>query len=330
MKRKIEVLLVVCTALLLGCNKMDEPGSLVPLTADQDAGIPSITINDRVLHAEAFGHPDSTLVVCIHGGPSGDYRYMLPAKDLINHGYRVVFYDQVGSGLSQRFNEDYFENKSLDDIFFNELRGVINHYKTRADQKVILLGHSWGAIMATGYAGKYPNEITGMVLIEPGGLKWDDIVEYVANAQAVPLWSEMLNDIFYQDQFISTAKDKHEILDYKMTLLASHGSPNTLETITAKESFWRFGAVINVVSFNYGQKYKPDFSAGMQNFNPPVLFIHGGAGKVYTDAWAQKIAAVFRNKEVFKIAGVGHSGMLDTTPWNATTLPKILDYFNSL
>ncbi len=51
-----------------------------------------------MLHSEAYGHPDSTIIVCIHGGPGGDYRYMLNFKDLADYGYRVVFYDQIGSG----------------------------------------------------------------------------------------------------------------------------------------------------------------------------------------------------------------------------------------
>lgn len=314
---------------MLACKKAEEPGNLVPKTADQDPAVPSITIQNRVLHAEAFGHPDSTMIVCLHGGPSADYRYMLMARDFVSHGYRVVFYDQVGSGLSQRFNERYFEGKNLDGIFLDELKGVIAHYKTKPKQKVILFGHSWGAILATAYAGKYPGEINGLALIEPGGLKWDDIVTYVQKSQSVPLWSEMVNDIFYQDQFISTKKDQHELLDYKLTLLASHGNPNTKEEITGEAGFWRFGAVINLVSFNFGQKYKPDLSEGIENFSKPVLFIHGGAG-IYTDAWAQKIAAVYKNKEVFRIDGVGHSGMLEPAFWNSVTRPKLLSYFKSL
>lgn len=330
MKQKSILILCIGIILFVSCKKMNEPGNLVPKTVDQNPSIPSIKIDDRLLHSEAFGHPDSTMLVCIHGGPSADYRYMLPAKDLVNYGYRLVFYDQIGSGLSQRFNENYYENKNLDEIFLNELKGVIQHYKTKPNQKVILFGHSWGAILATAYAAKYPNEISGMALIEPGGLKWDDIVDYITKSQSVPLWSEMVNDILFKDQFISTDKDNHELLDYKLTLLASHGSPNTLESMTGKEGFWRMGAVINLISFNYGEKYKPDLSEGIQNYNRPILFMYGGAGKVYTDKWAQKISSVYKNKEIFKVPGVGHSGMLEDGPWKNITLPKLITYFNSL
>jgi proline iminopeptidase len=255
---------------------------------------------------------------------------MLRAKDLSNYGYRVVFYDQIGSGLSQRFNEGYFENKDVNELFITELKGVISHYKTKPNQKVILFGHSWGAILATAYSGKYPDEINALAIIEPGGLKWNDIVEYVSKSQNVPLWSEMLNDITYQDQFISTQKNNHEVLDYKLTLVASHGNVNTNESITGNEGFWRFGALINTASFNLGQKDKLDLSIGIENFNKPVLFIYGGSGKVYTDSWAIKIAAVYPLKEIFKVDGVGHSGMLDAGPWNTTTLPKLLRFLKSI
>lgn len=330
MKRKQSFLFAAGFALLMGCNKLDELGNLVPKTADQDPSIPSITINNRVLHSEAFGEPDSTLIICLHGGPGADYRYMLTAKDLVAHGYRVVFYDQVGSGLSQRFDKNYYNNKNLDDLYFNDLTAIIRYYKTKPTQKIILFGHSWGAIMATAYAGKYPNAIDGMVLIEPGGIQWDDIVEYVKQAQSVPLWSEMASDVFYQDLFISTQKDNHEVLDYKMALLASHGSPNTLEKINSTDGFWRFGSVINIASFEYGEEFKPDMGIGIQNFQPPILFLYGGAGKVYTDEWANKISSPYKNKELFKIEGVGHSGMLEESAWTNITLPKILTYLNSL
>ena len=144
--------LFACLVIFLGgCKKIDSPDNLVPITADKDFRIPSIEINDRILHSEAFGHPDSTLVINIHGGPGADYRYMLQVKDLAGAGYRVVFYDPVGSGLSQRFDEDYYKDKNLDEIFLNELKGVINYYKKGKNQKLIHFGHSWGAIMATAY-----------------------------------------------------------------------------------------------------------------------------------------------------------------------------------
>ncbi|RTZ49592.1 hypothetical protein EJ377_03955 [Chryseobacterium arthrosphaerae] len=34
---------------------------------------------------------NGTIVIPLHGGPGGDYRYLLPCKDLADKGYRLYF-----------------------------------------------------------------------------------------------------------------------------------------------------------------------------------------------------------------------------------------------
>ncbi len=285
-----------------------------------------------MLHSEAFGHPDSTMIVCIHGGPGADYRYMLNCRDLADNGYRVVFYDQRGSGLSQRFSQNSYTDLGLGalDVMYDELSGVIAHYRTSPSQKVFLLGHSWGGIMATGYAGKYPNAIQGMVVGEPGGLKYDDILDYVSTALSFKLWSELFNDVTYLDQFITGKEDQHEILDYKFALLAGKNEI-TGEDNSEPESSWRSGAVINTAFSKIGDEFEPDFSQGIHQFEIPVLFLYSEKNKAYPDDWAQKISASYATAELFKVTGVGHDGIIsDDHAWSQITLPRILTYFNSI
>lgn len=340
MKRMDHTSIVMAAAILTafafaGCDEerfIDEPGNLVAKTVDQESSLPSITVNGAMLHSEAFGNRDSTLVVCIHGGPGSDYRYMLNCKDLADHGYRVVFYDQRGSGLSQRFSKDSYVALGTGalDVLYDELTGVIAHYRTSSNQKVFLIGHSWGAMLATAYAGKYPENVQGLVVCEPGGLKWNDVKEFVSNSRAFNLFGEILNDATYLDQFITGKEDDHEILDYKASLMASKNDI-TGDDNTAPGSTWRSGAVINMALFEIGEDYAPDFSEGISNFNTTVLFFYSEKDKAYPDSWAQKISASYPSADVFKIAGVGHDGIIkDESGWTNQTLPVILDYFNAL
>ncbi len=321
--------------LITGCVKeryIYEPGNLVPETVDQDPSLPSITVNGAMLHSEAFGNPASTMIVCIHGGPGGDYRYLLNCKDLADHGYRVVFYDQRGSGLSQRFPRKFYIDleREVIDLMYNDLSGVIAHYRTSPDQKVFLLGHSWGAMLATAYAGKYPAAIQGLAVCEPGGLKWDDMKEFVKKSRSFNLWGEMLNDVTYLDQFITGKEDQHEILDYKVAMMASKNEITEGKS-SSPGSIWRRGAVINMALFEEGEIYSPDFSEGISNFNVPVLFFYSEKDQAYPDSWAQKISAAYNSVDVFRIAGVGHDGIIkNKTAWTNQTLPKMLTYFNSL
>jgi len=277
---------VAAIVLLQSCEKInDEPGSLVPKTADHDASLPAVRINGALLHSEAFGDPDDPLIICLHGGPGADYRYLLNSKDLAEEGYNVVFYDQRGSGLSQRFPLSWYAlqgSDALDKMFYDDLTGIIRHYKTSPGQKVILLSQSWGSMMATAYAGKYPDAIHGLILAEPGGYKWSDVKKYVAESQSFNIWGEALNDATYLDQFFSPGENNHDLLDYKWALI---GSDN--EVVGDKDlPFWRSGAIMLTESFRIGNKLNPDFSQGAAGLTIPVLFFYSENNKAYTTALA--------------------------------------------
>ncbi|MCD2424819.1 alpha/beta hydrolase [Niabella pedocola] len=333
-KSNVSALLFVL--FLVACSTKDRTltgaGNLVAKTADQDPGLPSIKVNNYILHSEAYGPFGATMIVALHGGPGADYRYLLPCKDLAANGYRVVFYDQRGSGLSQRLPKKAYTElgeKAIDQMY-EELKSVIEHYRTRPDQQVVLLGHSWGAMLASGFTGKYPGLVRGLILCEPGGLKWKDVTDYVKKSRSMKLWSEVLNDASYIDQFISGKEDQHEILDYKMSMLSSKND------ITGEGSFdpaisWRDGAVIMDALFEVGEHNKSDFSAGLEQFKKPVLFFFSEKNKAYPESWAQKITAVYPSVNRVKVPGVGHDGII-TNPeaWTKTTLPQILAYLNTL
>ena len=330
-------LLVLASAALMlaSCEKekmMDGPGNLVPRTADHDRTISSITVNGAVLHSEAFGHRDSSMIVCLHGGPGNDYRYILNYKDLADHGYRVVFYDQRGSGLSQRFPSKFYTDKGIGaiDLFYDDLSGVIAHYRTSPQQKVFMLGHSWGAMLATGFVGKNPAAVQGLIVSEPGGLKWDDIKEYVKESSSFALWRELFNDVTFLDQFISGKEDQHEILDYKHGMIAAKNDmtgDNTAETSV----FWRAGAVVSTAFFEIGKSYEPDFSSGIKQFKTPVLFFYSSENEAYPASWAERISGAYHSVNRHKITGVGHRGIVATrSAWTGQTMPKILSYLSSL
>lgn len=335
MKTKKILTVALAALMLFSCSKkkyINEPGNLVPKTVEQDPSLPSITVNGAMLHAEAFGPKDSTLIIALHGGPGNDYRPLLNMTDLTNYGYRLVFYDQRGTGLSQRFSKESYTSKGLGalDEMYQDLRGVIAHYRTNSNQKVILVGKSWGGMVATAYAGKYPNEVNGLVVVDPGGLKWDDIMEYMKASRAFNAVGENVSDITYVDQFITGNANDHATLDFKAAMAAAD---NTVTGETSREagSFWRIGAVQRSALAEIGMKHKPDFSAGINNFSIPVLYMYTEKNKAHPTSWAQKVSSAYNSVELYQVIGAGHSSVFtDKQIWSEKTMPKMLSYLTSM
>ncbi len=314
---------------LWGCakeNLISEDGNLVPKTVDQDPGLPSISVNGTMLHAEQFGDPDSAMLLVLHGGPGSDYRYLLNCRQFADQGYHVVFYDQRGSGLSKRHSKSSYSMQ----LMLDDLNAVIAHYRKSPAQKIFLLGHSWGAILATAFINQYPEAISGAILAEPGGLTWDDIERYVSRSRDIRITSELINDQLYAGQFITGRRDQHAIWDYKYALLsAGDGDKDNPIGNEGPLPFWRSGAIVNQALFDIGEKEKPDWTTNLDQYNTKVLFVYSERNKAYGLAHAQKVSSAYPTVQLFRVNGAGHDMISFPTGWNHF-YPVALDYLNSL
>lgn len=299
-RKNVFWLLALMLSVASSCEKhqFDDPGAVVPLTVDETDDYPSISINGTLLHAETFGNSDSTMLVMLHGGPGGDYRSLLKNKAFAEEGYFVVFYDQRGSGLSQRHDASAFTTQ----MFIDDLHAVIKHYRKSSAQKVVLVGHSWGAMLATGYVNQNPNEIAGMVLTEPGGFTWDQTLEYVNRAQHLELFAEGTNDFVYLDQFLTA--DDHRILDYKSML----GTSSDTHVGNAEyPPFWRRGAVCSSASFEHVQSKPFDFTTDLNRYTTKVFFGYSELNSAYGKTHAEQVSSAYPNVKLIEFKDIGHS-----------------------
>jgi pimeloyl-ACP methyl ester carboxylesterase len=119
--------------------------------------------------------PKTTLkgtVVLMHGKNfSGNY-WEKTAKDFLAQGYRVVIPDQVGFGKSSKPENFPYSFHYLAELT-NELLSV------RGIQKIVLVGHSMGGMLATRYSLMYPQQVEKLILVNPIGLEdWKTMVPY--------------------------------------------------------------------------------------------------------------------------------------------------------
>jgi len=110
------------------------------------------TVRYRIL-----GEGTRTLVL-LHGGPGGASLYLKPLEDLAGPDRRVVLYDQLGCGASDRPGDSSLWRA---DRFVDELETLRAHLGLEGFD---LYGHSWGGMLATDYALAHQEHLRSLVL----------------------------------------------------------------------------------------------------------------------------------------------------------------------
>lgn len=286
------------------CLDPGAPGNLVPKTVEDDPALPRIEVNGTVLHAEAYGDPRAPMIMMLHDGPGNDYREFLPYKVLADDGYYVVFWDQRGSGLSKRHDPgDY----SLDGVL-GDLRAVIEHFSTSADQPIVFMCHSWGAMYATWFIntyGDYGGRVRGAILSEPGAFTLKGLKDYLS--RQFPPWSftsEELNDLAWADQVMSP--DDHERADYMTAIAVLAGAPKEHNDPANPVPFWRKGDVARRRLMQLGLDEGFDWTTHLGDYPHKVLFLRGELNENLPLAQQQELASHYAMSEVITIPGTGH------------------------
>ena len=136
------------------------PGGAVALQAPQERDMPA---NGTMLHTVTLG--SGAPVVVIHGGPGLDHGYLLPGMARLAATNRVILYDQRGVGGSPA----PLDSASITmDNYLADLDGL---RVALGMEKLNLVGHSFGGLIALLYAIRYADRVASLVLVntvEPG------------------------------------------------------------------------------------------------------------------------------------------------------------------
>lgn len=189
-------------------------------TVENDATLPFVELEGYKFHVRTWGNPELPPLIVVHGGPGGDSKYLYPMQELAQSHY-MIFYDQRGTGLSPRVDKATLTLESS----LHDLHLLVNHYLQQNNQhnnqnKIKLIGHSWGAMLVLAYLGRHPDYVSHAVAVEPGMLDTASAHEFVRRLKAsqsladgLPLLKFMLFTPFVATQ------DGHERFDYVMTRL---------------------------------------------------------------------------------------------------------------
>lgn len=119
-----------------------------------------IQLKQGMVHYELAGESDRPLVVLVHGFSTPSYIWDPTFEALVQSGYQVLRFDLYGRGFSDRPDVDYDLN-----LFIGQTEDLLA--TLQIDQPVHLMGLSMGGPIAAAYAGRHPEMIRSLTLIDP-------------------------------------------------------------------------------------------------------------------------------------------------------------------
>ncbi len=334
MKRKVKVILgvisivLVLVAVVAGYfwyvmgKPLYEPGmvrggtnlrsSITPPEQSKDGHLWKVEEDIQLYH---LSEGEGRNVLIVHGGPGIPYAKPWAGLEPLTKSYRFHYYDQRGCGESTRpidrfSSSNFYENMTTLDKTLGLGAQVADIERVRqilGEEKLILIGHSWGGFLASLYAAEFPERVAALVLIGPANvLVWppeggSGLFEAVRkrlpeNMQAD--YTAYLKDYLdFRNIFTKSETD----------LIALHQGFAKYYTVAVKTSIPEGGKaggwMVWAMYFSLGREH--DYRGALRDVKAPVLVIHG-ADDLQTENESRTYVDAFPNSRLRVIENAGH------------------------
>ncbi len=280
--------------------------SAVPQTVADNPQLPRLKLADTELHVVVQGPEEAEVIIVLHGGPGADHRYLQVLEPLAKN-YRVVWYDQRGTGLSARAVTA--KDQSLD-TFVADLDSLVDRFGQ--GNKVHILGHSWGAMIATLYAGKHPEKVKGLILGEPGFLKPEEAEVLMQEGPSLGAILSLSGAWLSKWNIVGPDDWAREDWFFTQALkTAMPGSYFCAQGPAESIKIWRGSAEVFAQTVGRSMEdetYRKtlDFRSHAKRIQGKVLFLTGSCSTLIGLPHQQKLTQHFRESEIVQIESAGH------------------------
>jgi pimeloyl-ACP methyl ester carboxylesterase len=261
----------------------------------------TISVKDGVLAYSAVGPAP---IVLLAGGPGLGVEYLRPVADVLAKTHEVLLPEPRGLGRSRVTKTDASTIN-----FVNYVQDIEALRVAAAVERLILVGHSWGAQWAVAYLDAYPANVRAVVLLDgvyPSQERGDAFMAAAEKARtpaetaALQHWSDPAE--------VSTDPEKARLERFKAfvpSLFYNHAVGEKFAREFHAE--WSSGAVADLMDAD--SFHLDAVIAGIKGSPVPVLILQGQQDPAGESAAAYK--ALFPNAEVVMIPQAGHNPWLE-------------------
>ncbi len=277
------------------------------------------------LKIPAIDKVSKTPVIFLHGGPGGGVVTFLPITDVISSlsecGYDVYFYDQIGGGISGRLKNvrNYSLSRHVTDL--ENIRSKIGA------SKLILIGESFGGVLAANYAAYHPDNIDKLILISPGELisgernedstgsikdrASDENIEKFNRILKNPrlLFTDLLLDINPDAAYRFLSEPEADTLATKMFNLLLGGMACDPNKFPADHQVF-FGFWSTIIPDEYPEAVDQDLKDRIRSLSMPVLILKSECDYLKWNV-TYEYKALMPNSILLYLEGAGHMPFLE-------------------
>jgi proline iminopeptidase len=266
-----------------------------------------IPVDGASLYTRVLGRGRPMIV--LHGGPDFDTGYLLPDLDRLQDSFRLFYYDQRGRGQSAASvkPEDVTLASDLAD-----LERVRRHFKLDAP---VVLGHSWGAVLALEYALRHPDRVSHLILMNPAPASAVDLAgmrkHYLSRLGAdMESQREIMAGAGYQSGDPGAVAARYRI-HFKPALSRSQDYEKLMATMQAgfvkqgREGILKARAVEDRLMLDTWQKPGYDLLSALKALRVPTLVLTGAEDFIPVGI-AANIASAIPGAHLEILPGCGH------------------------
>lgn len=251
-------------------------------------------------------------IVALHGGPDFDHEYLLPELDRLGGRFRVVYYDQRGRGRS-------FTGEGPGDVTVaSEIDDLDRVRASTGSERIAVLGHSWGTILAMEYAIRHPDRVSHLILMNSAPASHADAIEFRRGLSALrtPAEARRMAELRGDPTYLSGDVAAEAEL-YRIHFRPAVRDNEQLEEVVGRlrvaftpESIVAARAIEYSLYDQTWSREDYDLLPGLRALDIPALVLHGDRDFVPEEI-ARRTAAALRRAKFVVLGDCGHFAYIE-------------------
>lgn len=258
-------------------------------------------------------------VLVVHGGPGLPFEKPLPGLRSLTNRYTFHYYDQRGAGQSSRPitrfpSSNTWENMQTLDKTLGlgaQIADIERIRRLLGDDKLILVGHSFGGFLASLYAAEFPEHVQALVLVAPaellimppesGGLF--EQVRALLPETMKPEYDDYIKRYLDYNTLFTKSESELAALNVEFAKYYAIAAEKKGFKVASPSASAAGGWTVQAQYLSMGLEH--DYRSALKSVQVPVLVLHG-ASDLQSEKASRAYSETFPKAEFHVINNAGH------------------------